>query len=129
MNVLGGAIMINVPDPDASAKFMIEHLDFTETITDDGLAVIFSNAADLHLAFLRVGAPDFRPESVAGALDKGMIIVLVVTDVDAEHARLQEAGVEIVTPLGFSKWEGSSGERYFQMRDPNGLIVRLTEWV
>ncbi|QIS04180.1 glyoxalase [Nocardia brasiliensis] len=121
--------MINVPDPDASAKFMIEHLDFTETITDDGLAVIFSNAADLHLAFLRVGAPDFRPESVAGALDKGMIIVLVVTDVDAEHARLQEAGVEIVTPLGFSKWEGSSGERYFQMRDPNGLIVRLTEWV
>lgn len=129
MNVLGGAIMVNVPDPDVSADFLTKHLGFTDTISDDGLAVVFSAEADLHIAFLRVGAPDFVPESVAGALRQGMIIVLVIDDVDAEYARLRQTDIEIVTPPVFSKWEGSSGERYFQMRDPNGIIVRLTEWV
>ncbi|WP_433654618.1 VOC family protein [Nocardia sp. CA-128927] len=129
MNVLGGAIMVNVPDPDASADFLISHLGFTDTISDDGLAVVFSAEAGLHIAFLRVGAPDFIPESIAGALSKGMIIVLVTDDVETEYSRVQEAGVDIVTPLRFSKWEASTGERYFQMRDPNGIIVRLTEWV
>ncbi|WP_238846615.1 VOC family protein [Nocardia arthritidis] len=129
MNVLGGAIMVNVPDPDASAAFMIDLLGFTETITDDGLAVIFSAEADLHIAYLRVGMQDFKPESVAGPLTRGMIIVMVVTGVDAEYDRLRAAGAEIVTPLDYSEWAENSGERYFQMRDPNGIIVRLTEWV
>ncbi|MFE9577273.1 VOC family protein [Nocardia sp. NPDC006044] len=129
MNVLGGAIMVNVPDPDVSADFLTEHLGFTDTISDDGLAVVFSAEADLHIAFLRVGAPDFIPESVAGPLTKGMIIVLVIDDVDAEYTRLRQTGIEIITPPVFSKWEGSSGERYFQMRDPNGIIIRLTEWM
>ncbi|MFI6041754.1 VOC family protein [Nocardia sp. NPDC051321] len=128
MNVLGGAIMVNVPDPDASADFLVQHVGFTDAISDDGLAVVFSAESGLHIAFLRVGLPDFRPESVAGALHKGMIIVLVVDDVETEYARVQQAGVEIATPLAYSKWGGTSGERYFQMRDPNGLIVRLTEW-
>ncbi|MEV6561550.1 VOC family protein [Nocardia sp. NPDC051756] len=129
MNVLGGAIMVNVPDPDASADFLITHLGFTDTLSDDGLAVVFSAEAGLHIAFLRVGAPDFIPESIAGPLNQGMIIVLVIDDVDTEYTRLRQAEVEIVTPPVFSKWEGNSGERYFQMRDPNGLIIRLTEWV
>jgi hypothetical protein len=129
LNVLGGAIMVNVPDPNASADFMIEHLGFTDTISDDGLAVIFSVESGIHIAYLRIGAPDFVPEAAAGALSRGMIIVLVVEDIDTEYSRKQQAGVEIVTPLVYSKWSGGSGERYFQMRDPNGIFVRLTEWV
>ncbi|MFG1792521.1 VOC family protein [Nocardia sp. NPDC049149] len=129
MYVLAGAIMLNVPDPAASADFLVDHLEFTHTMSDDGLAVVSHTQGGLRLAFLRVGLPDFKPPSVAGALSKGMIIVMVVDGVDGEYRRLQEANVEIVTPLAYSQWAENSGERYFQVRDPNGLVVRLTEWV
>ena len=51
--------------------------------------------------------------------------MLVVDDVDAEYARLTGAGVEVLTPIETEDW----GERYFQVQDPNGVIVQLVQWV
>jgi uncharacterized glyoxalase superfamily protein PhnB len=39
-------------------------------------------------------------------------------------ARLQEEGVPITMPLTVDSW----GERSFQVRDPNGVIVQLLDW-
>ena len=42
----------------------------------------------------------------------------------ASLARLQAEGVPITMPLRSDAW----GERAFQVRDPNGVIVELLDW-
>ncbi|CAA9573689.1 MAG: hypothetical protein AVDCRST_MAG86-2044 [uncultured Truepera sp.] len=39
----------------------------------------------------------------------GLLVVFVVENIDAEHARLRAEGVEVVTPIETEPW----GERYF----------------
>ena len=51
--------------------------------------------------------------------------MLVVDDIDVEYERLTAAGSEILTPIQTEDW----GERYFQVADPNGVIVQLVQWV
>jgi uncharacterized glyoxalase superfamily protein PhnB len=53
-----------------------------------------------------------------------LILVWIVEDLDGELTRLQGEGVNITMPLTEEEW----GERAFQVRDPNGVIVQLVEW-
>jgi uncharacterized glyoxalase superfamily protein PhnB len=55
----------------------------------------------------------------------GLLVVFVVDDVDAECARLRDEGVAITTPLETEPW----GERYFQVTDPNGVVVQFVQWM
>jgi uncharacterized glyoxalase superfamily protein PhnB len=55
----------------------------------------------------------------------GVLIVFVVDDVDAECARLEREGVAITTPLETESW----GERFFQVTDPNGVVVQFVQWM
>jgi uncharacterized glyoxalase superfamily protein PhnB len=48
----------------------------------------------------------------------------VVDDLEGELARLQDEGVTITMPLTSEEW----GERAFQVRDPNGVIIQLVDW-
>ncbi|MGE5636292.1 MAG: VOC family protein [Nocardioidaceae bacterium] len=50
---------------------------------------------------------------------------MVVDDIDAEYARLTAPGTAILTPIETEEW----GERYFQVEDPNGVVVQLVQWV
>src|SRR2546430_5871496 len=54
----------------------------------------------------------------------GIILALVVDDLDAEYARLRDSGVEIAMPLREEEW----GECLFQVVDSNGLVIELGEW-
>ena len=45
-------------------------------------------------------------------------------DLEGELARLQAEGVTITMPLTSEEW----GERAFQVRDPNGVVVQLVDW-
>ena len=45
-------------------------------------------------------------------------------DLESELARLQAEGVAVTMPLRSEEW----GERAFQVRDPNGVIVELLDW-
>ena len=54
-----------------------------------------------------------------------MLIVLVIDDIDSEYRRLIAAGIKILTPIETEEW----GERYFQVEDPNGIIIQLVQWV
>ncbi|GAA5101614.1 VOC family protein [Nocardia iowensis] len=125
MNITASAISLNVADPQASAKFLIDHLGFTEKMAADGFVSVDRPDAGLSVAYLRTGLASFKPKNAAGSAGEGLLVVFVVDDIDAEYTRLQNEGVPIVTPIETEEW----GERYFQMRDPNGIIVQLVQWV
>jgi uncharacterized glyoxalase superfamily protein PhnB len=55
----------------------------------------------------------------------GLLVVFVVDQIDVEHARLQREGVEITTPIQTEPW----GERFFQVTDPNGVVIQLVQWM
>src|SRR5690606_26234907 len=77
-----------------------------------------------NIVFLKQGIETFKPASQAGHVT-GLLLAFTVADVDAEWARLTEAGVPIVTPIETEPW----GERYFQVSDPNGVILQPVGWV
>ncbi|RUT10202.1 hypothetical protein DSM106972_006970 [Dulcicalothrix desertica PCC 7102] len=55
----------------------------------------------------------------------GLLIVFVVDDIDSEYSRLQKEGAPIITPIQTELW----GERFFQVKDPNGIIIQLVQWI
>jgi uncharacterized glyoxalase superfamily protein PhnB len=55
----------------------------------------------------------------------GLLIVFVVDDIDREYMRIQTEGVPITTAIETEPW----GERFFQVTDPNGVVIQLVQWV
>ena len=124
MRITDSAISLNVPDVEASAAWVREHLGFTEVMAADGFASLAHEDAGMNLIYLRTGLPTFKPASAAGHAD-GLLVVFTVEDIDADYRRLADAGVEVVTPIETEP----CGERYFQMADPNGVVYQLVQWV
>ncbi|MBF6357430.1 VOC family protein [Nocardia higoensis] len=124
MQITATALSLNVADPAASARFVTEHFGFTEQMSADGFISLARPDAG-NLIFLRTGLPTFKPAEIAGSAGEGLLVVFVVEDIDAEYERLRGEGVPIVTPIETEEW----GERYSQMRDPNGIIFQLVQWV
>ena len=81
--------------------------------------------AGCNLIFLRTGLETFKPDSMRDHHADGVLIVFVVDDVEAECARLEREGVSITTPLQTEPW----GERFFQVADPNGVVVQFVQWM
>ena len=77
----------------------------------------------MNVIFLRRGLPTL-PADQREDHARGLILALTVDDLDGELARLQAEGVPITMPLTEEEW----GERAFQVRDPNGVIVQLVDW-
>jgi uncharacterized glyoxalase superfamily protein PhnB len=44
---------------------------------------------------------------------------IVIDDIDREYARIQSEGVPITTAIETEPW----GERFFQVTDPNGVVI------
>ncbi len=125
MNVTASAISLNVADPVASAAFVQEHFGFTEEMAADGFVSLSRPDVGFNLIYLRTGLPTFKPAALAGHHADGLLIALVVDDIDAEYDRLIAAGVDITTPIETEEW----GERYFQVTDPCGVVLQLVQWV
>jgi uncharacterized glyoxalase superfamily protein PhnB len=125
MQITGSAISLNVADPQASAKFAIDHLGFTEQMSAEGFVAVTRADAGFNICYLRTGLNSFKPKDQAGAAGEGLLVAFVVDEIDAEYERLRGEGVPIVTPIETEPW----GERYFQMRDPNGIVLQLVQWV
>ncbi|MBJ7521410.1 MAG: VOC family protein [Solirubrobacteraceae bacterium] len=125
MNVTASAISLNVADPAASAAFVQEHFGFTEEMAADGFVSLSRPDVGFNLIYLRTGLPTFKPAALAGHHADGLLIALVVDDIDAEYDRLIAAGVDITTPIETEEW----GERYFQVTDPCGVVLQLVQWV
>jgi len=123
MRISSSAVSLNVADPEASAQFLVEHFGFRIEMAADGFASLARDDAGLSVIYLRVGLstlPDDQRDSHA----QGLILAFVVDDLEGELARLQNEAVAITMPLTEEDW----GERAFQVRDPNGVIVQLVDW-
>ena len=123
MNISSSAVSLTVEDVVASSRFLVEHFGFHEEMAADGFASLSRPDAGMNVVFLRRGLQPL-PADQRDAHAMGVIIAFVVDDLEAELARLQNEGVEITMPLTTEDW----GERAFQIRDPNGIIIQLVDW-
>ncbi|MBJ6761775.1 VOC family protein [Myxococcaceae bacterium JPH2] len=125
MRVTASAVSLNVDDVVASASFVKRHFGFTEDMSADGFVSLSRKDVGFQLIYLRKGLATLKPESLKHQRAEGVLVVLVVDDVDAEYRRLQTEGVAVLTPIETESW----GERYFQVADGNGVIIQLVQWV
>ncbi|POX47202.1 VOC family protein [Streptomyces sp. Ru72] len=123
MKVTSSAVSLNVDDVQTSSAFLRTHFGFREEMAADGFASLTRDDVGMNVVFLRRGLQtlpaDQRDEHAAG-----LILAFVVDDLEAELARLRAEGVTVTMPLTEEEW----GERAFQVRDPNGVIVQLVDW-
>lgn len=68
----------------------------------DGFVSLQRPDAGVNLVYLRTGLPTFKPAALAGHDADGLLVAFVV-----------------------EAW----GERYFQITDPNGVVLQLVSWV
>jgi uncharacterized glyoxalase superfamily protein PhnB len=123
MRITESAISLNVADPEASARFLTEHFGFTQAMGAEGFASLSRPDAGVNIVFVRTGLPTL-PEDQRDVHAQGQILAFVVDDLEGELARLQAEGVSLTMPLTVEEW----GERAFQVRDPNGIIIQLVDW-
>ena len=125
MKITESALSLTVADPERSARFLEETFDFERDMAADGFVSLSRPDVGFNVIYLRAGLPTFKPRERATRTADGILVVLVVDDIDAEYGRLTAAGTPILTPIETEEW----GERYFQVEDPNGAIVQLVQWV
>ncbi|MEO3922499.1 VOC family protein [Micromonosporaceae bacterium B7E4] len=123
MKITSSAVSLNVADVAASSSFLVTYFGFTEAMAADGFASLTRDDAGMNVVFLRQGLPSL-PADQRDDHARGLILAFVVDDLEGELARLQAEGVTITMPLTVEEW----GERAFQVRDPNGVIVQLVDW-
>lgn len=123
MQITSSAVSLTVDDAAASSAFLARHFGFQEVMAADGFASLARADAGMNVVFLRRGLatlPDDQRDTHAA----GLILAFVVDDLEAELRRLTDEGVPVTMPLTEEEW----GERAFQVRDPNGVIIQLVDW-
>ncbi|GAA2389490.1 VOC family protein [Dactylosporangium salmoneum] len=123
MRISASAVSFNVRDVAASSRFLQEWFGFREEMAADGFASLSREDVGHNVVFLRQGLGTL-PEDQRDVHAAGVILAFVVDDLEGELARLEQGGVSITMPLTVEEW----GERAFQVRDPNGVIVQLVDW-
>ena len=113
MIIVASSVSFVVPDVSASCRFFTAHLGFREAAAGAG--------------FVQLSRDDgvFDIELCAGAgTAAGPLVSFTVPGLLGEYARLRaEPGLDPV--LRYEPW----GERSVRLTDPNGITVRLVEWV
>ena len=125
MQITASAISLNVNDVNASATFAKQHFGFSEEMSADGFVSLSREDVGFNLIFLRTGLESFKPIHMRGHQVDGLLIALVVDDIDTEYTRIQAEGVTITTEIETEPW----GERFFQVTDPNGVVIQLVQWM
>lgn len=123
MKINSSAVSLNVDDVNASSSFLTDHFGFREQIAADGVASLTRPDSGLKVIFLRRGLATL-PADQRDDHARGLILAFDVEDLEGELARLKAEGVAITMPLVEEEW----GERAFQVRDPNGIIIQLVDW-
>jgi uncharacterized glyoxalase superfamily protein PhnB len=123
MQITASAVSLTVEDVLASSAFLAEHFGFRQEMAADGFASLTREDAGMDVAFLRRGL-EVLPGDQRDKHASGLILAFTVDDLEGELARLRGEGVVITTPLTVEEW----GERFFQVADPNGVVIQLMDW-
>ena len=123
MKVTASAVSLNVDDVEASRSFLADHFGFVTEMSADGFASLTRDDVGMNVIFLRRGLSTL-PADQRDVHAMGQILAFTVEDLEGELARVEAEGVKITMPLTAEEW----GERAFQVRDPNGVIIQLVDW-
>ena len=104
--------------------FYSTHLGF-RTVAECSYYVQLAHPSGAQISILRHELDGQAPELISATDGRGFWLNLDVADTDAEHARLSQAGLEIVAPPEDKPW----GDRMFVIRDPNGVLIALSHRV
>jgi predicted enzyme related to lactoylglutathione lyase len=99
-------------DPEASARFYEEAFGWTSRRRGDGALAFDDTAGQVSGAFREGRTPS----------DPGLVLYVMVDDIDAAVARVEELGGEIVQPVG-----KDAPELTARFRDPGGNVLGLYE--
>ncbi|MEV0831031.1 VOC family protein [Nonomuraea rubra] len=121
MNIVSSAISLTVVDPVVSSRFFTTHLGFREILTGEDFIALGRDDAAVDLVLMERDLERWQPgQGLADA-----VVVFTVTGLATEYERLRSEGATITIPLRREPW----GELMMQLTDPNGVTIRLTEWV
>ncbi|MDX3195925.1 VOC family protein [Streptomyces sp. MN03-5084-2B] len=124
MQVNGFGAGYLVDDVAATARFYADVIGLPVTVELDWFASVNAGVPGYEISFVQRGhesvPPAYRTQDTAG-----LMFGLVVEDVRAEAKRLEEAGVELVTPVVDEVY----GQRHFYVADPNGVLLDVIEMI
>ncbi len=125
MKITASALSLNVKDERASAQFLQQYFGFAEAMAAEGFVSLSHPDLGYNVIFLRSGLSSLQPERLKSEDAQGLILAFVGEDIDTEYARLQAENAPIITPIQTEPW----GERFFQLEDPNGVILQWVQWM
>ncbi|MEU7301586.1 VOC family protein [Streptomyces sp. NPDC007206] len=124
MRITASTVSLTVDDVSASQRFFTRHLGYTEQAAAEGFASLTREDAAVDVVLLARGT-EVLPADQRNQHASGMILAFTGTGIDMEEKRLRTEGVEITMPMREEPW----GERLFQIKDPNGVVIQFVEWV
>ncbi|MGW2178464.1 VOC family protein [Streptomyces sp. NPDC001732] len=123
MQITATTVSLTVDDVPASQDFFTTHLAYQVQAAADGFASLTRQDAAADIVLLRRGI-EVLPADQRDRHASGLILAFTLAGIEAEEKRLRAEGVEITMPLREEPW----GERLFQVKDPNGVVVQFVEW-
>jgi catechol 2,3-dioxygenase-like lactoylglutathione lyase family enzyme len=102
--------------------FYTTHLRFG-TLYEDNQTLRLVHESGVQIAILREETEGQPAELVSATYGRGFWLSVDVADVAADYSRLLAAGVDVALPLE----DMPEGERRFALRDPNGILIFLTQ--
>ncbi|WP_410671791.1 VOC family protein [Amycolatopsis sp. cmx-4-68] len=124
MQVKGFGAGYLVDDVAATTRFYADVIGLPVTVELPWFASVNAGAPGYEISFVRRGHESV-PEGYRAQPASGVSFGLVVEDVRAEAKRLEEAGVELVTPVVDEVY----GQRHFYVADPNGVLLDVIEMI
>ena len=114
MIVVASAVSLTVQDIGSSSRFFTGALGFREELVLDGFVQLCRDDAAVDIE-----------RSARAVTATNVTVSLMVTDLLTEYHRLRLAAPEPGPVLRHEPW----GERSVWLTEPNGITVRLVEWV
>ncbi|MET9965409.1 VOC family protein [Streptomyces sp. NPDC006356] len=123
MQITVSTVSLTVDDVAASQRFFTSHLGYVEQAAADGFASLTRDDAAVDIVLLARGT-EVLPADQRDQHASGLILAFTSTGIEDEEKRLRAEGVDITMPLREEPW----GERLFQIKDPNGVVIQFVEW-
>ncbi|MFJ8534225.1 VOC family protein [Streptomyces sp. NPDC093591] len=123
MQITASTVSLTVDDVAASQRFFTSHLGYVEQAAADGFASLTRDDAAVDIVLLARGI-EVLPADQRDQHASGLILAFTSTGIEDEEKRLRAEGVDITMPLREEPW----GERLFQIKDPNGVVIQFVEW-
>jgi catechol 2,3-dioxygenase-like lactoylglutathione lyase family enzyme len=123
LQITASTVSLTVDDVAASQRFFTTHLGYVEQAAADGFASLTRDDAAVDIVLLARGT-EVLPGDPRDQRAAGLILAFTGAGIEDEEKRLRAEGVDITMPLHEEPW----GERLFQIKDPNGVVIQFVEW-